>query len=391
MRKFWYNAALLLMAVSLSTMTACDDDDDEVQSSVSTSTDDEDTTDDEETTDDEDTTDEEETTTVTITEGVYIINTGNYNANNGSIQWYDPADETISEDLFETANGKGIGDAQDLIVYGSKVYITCSSSAKIEIVNREDFSIAETINLANDEGEAIKARYLTADGGYVYFTAYDGTVNKIDTASLAITESLELGEGTYPEALSAANGKLYINISGYGSGNTIAVVDIASFTLTGELEVALDPYDVNFLADDGKVYFTSMGDYGYTTCATLQCIDPETDEVTTICNASKAAVHDGKIYFISADYYSSDPGVIGVYDTATGSSSTFADYDSFTGSPQFIAVDPVSGDVYIGNYSYSSLNDVYVYSSDGEFMTSFETGWYTTNVRFVTTETTVTE
>lgn len=381
MRKFWYQTVVMITAMALCTMTSCDDDDDEVDESVDTSTEEEEGT-------EEDTEEEDETTTVLTTEGVYVINTGNYGSNNGSIQWYDPNEQTVSSDLYEEANGKGIGDAQDLYVYGSKVYIACSTSAKIEIVNQEDFTIEETINLANDAGEAIQARYLTAYEGYVYFSAYDGTVSKIDTTTLAITSTIEVG--SYPEALTAANGKLYVNISGYGEGNTIAIVDIATFTKTDEIEVVLDPYDTNFTADDGKVYFISMGDYGYTTSATLQCIDPETDEVTTICNASKAAIYDGKVYYIYADYYSSEPGVIGVYDMDSQTSTEFVDYASFN-YPQFIAVDPTSGDVYIGDYSYTSLNDVYVYSNEGEQLDKFEAGYYTTNVRFVTTETTATE
>ena len=369
MKRFYYCAAMLMIAASLTTLSSCDDDDE-----ITIAAEEEETT----------------TTIVTTTEGAYVINTGDWYANNGSIMWYDPSAMSISDDLFETANGSGIGDAQDMTVYGTRAYIACSTSAKIEIVDRESFVVEQTLNLANDEGQSIQPRYLVADGGYVYYTAYDGTVNRIDTLSLSVTASVDLGSYTYPEALSAANGKLYINISGYGSGSTIAVVDIDSFTLTDELDVVLDPYDVNFLADDGYVYFTSMGGYGYTTRATLQRINPETDEVSTVCYAAKAAYYDDKIYYISADYYSSDPGEIGVYDLSSGSSSTFVDYDSFI-YPQFIAVDPISGDVYIGDYSYGVKNDLYIYSNDGELIDQQEVGFYTTNVRFITAETEVTE
>lgn len=352
MRKYWYKTSILCMI--LSAFTACSDDD---------------VIDDPE---------PEETVAV----GAYVINTGNWGANNGSIQWLDIEAATISSDLYAAANGKGIGDAQDLCVYGSKIYIACSTSAKIEIVNRSDFSIAQTLNLANDAGEAIQPRYLTAYQGNVYYTAYDGTVSKIDTTSLSVTASIEVG--SYPEALSATNGKLYVNISGYGSENKIAVVDVASFTKTKDLEVVLNPYDVNFVGDDGYVYFVSCGDYGTTTPSTLQRIDPSTDAVTSLFSASKAAVKDGKIYYIYADYYSADPGVIGVYDIEAGTSSELLSYSSFQ-NPQFIAVDPSEGMdyLYIGDSPYSSLNDLYVYTTTGIETNKFETGYYTTNMRFV--------
>lgn len=360
MKKYWYKAVLMITAIGA--LTACSDDDEIPEGG--------------------------NTTTVTSTLGTYIINTGDYGQNNGSVQWYDPEEQTVSNDLYAAANGKGIGDVQDLCAYGTKVYIACSSSAKIEVVNRKDFKIAQTINLANSEGQAIQPRYLTAAEGNVYFTAYDGTVSKIDTTSLSITSSIEVGD--HPEALTAANGKLYINISGYGQGKTIAVVDIATFSKKKDLEVVLDPYDTCFTGDDGKVYFISCGDFGKTISGTLQCIDPETDAVTTVIKASKAAIKDGKIYYISADYYSSDPGVIGVYDTDTKENKEFVAYDTFS-TPQFIAVDPVSGEVYIGNYTYGVTNDIYVYSNEGTLKQKFETGHYTTNVHFVTEEKTVTE
>lgn len=352
MKKYWYKVAL--MAVALGLFAACsDDDDDEVIPP---------------------------TPPVTTT-GAYVINTGNWGANNGSVQWYDVETKKISNDLFAAANGEGIGDVQDLCVYGSKVYIACSSSAKIEIVNRKTFKREKTLNLANGAGEPIEPRYLTATGGNVYFTSYDGTVSKIDTVSLAVAATVEVGD--HPEALTAADGKLYVNISGYGSGDKIAVVNLASFAKTKDITVLLNPYNVCFTGEDGKVYFISCGDYGKTISSTLQCLDPATDTVESICNASSAAIKDRKVYFIYADYYSSVPGSIGVYDMDTKATTEFVAFSNFQ-NPAFIAVNPTSGDVYIGDQPYSALNDIYVYGSDGASKGQFETGYYTTNMRFVT-------
>ena len=52
------------------------------------------------------TTDPEPTTTY----GAYIVNTGNWGANDGSIQWFDMASQTVSSDLYQAQNGKGFGD-----------------------------------------------------------------------------------------------------------------------------------------------------------------------------------------------------------------------------------------------------------------------------------------
>lgn len=356
MRKFWMRTVMIMTTVGA--LTACSDDDEP----------------------------EVEPTVVTTTEGVYVINTGDWGMNNGTVQWYDPETQTVSTDLFAAANGKGIGDVQDLIVYGNKVYIACTSSAKIEIVSRSDFSIIKTLNLANSEGEAIEPRYLAAADGAVYFTAYDGTVSRVDTTSLSITGSVNVGD--HPEALTVANGKLYVNISGYGAENKIAVVNLSTFTKTKDIEVVINPYEVCFTADDGYVYFVSAGNYrdiDYT----LQRLDPQTDAVTELFPAVKAAVKDDKIYYIYTKYNAEEQNKVAVYDMTTGTHSEFVPISTFGGTPQFIAVDPVSGHVYIGDYAYGVTNDVFVFDSTGAQIDSFESGNYTNNVRFVTKETVV--
>ena len=353
MKKYWYKTAMLVMALGV--FTACSDDDGPKIPEGP----------------------------IAPVNGAYVINTGNWNENNGTIQWYDRDLKTISSDLFAAANGAGISDTQDLCVYGTKIYITCSSSAKIEIVDRKDFKRIKTLNLTNESGQPIQPRYMTAAKGNIYFTAYDGTVSQIDTTSLSITKKIEVG-GSHPEALTSANGKLYINLSNYdmdGTGKYVAVVNLANFTKIKDIEVLLNPYDICITGEDGKVYFISCGDFGGNPAQTLQCIDPQTDEVTVVCPASKIAMKGNKIYVIYAEYFeAADPKRISVYDMET---KEFAQYSDFS-NPGGIVTDPVSGDVIIIDQPHSALNDIYVYGSDGVLKKKLETGYYTTNMRFVT-------
>lgn len=354
MKKYWYKTAMLVMA--LGAFTACSDDDGPKIPEGP----------------------------IAPVNGAYVINTGNSGANNGTIQWYDRDQKTVSADLFAAANGAGIGDAQDLCIYGSKIYITCTNSAKIEVVNRADFTRIQTLKLSNGE-QSISPRYMTATGGNVYFTAYDGTVSRLDTTSLSITGKIEIGD--HLEALTSANGKLYVNLSNYnsdGTGKYVAVVDIATFKKTKNLNVLLNPYDVCTTGEDGKVYFISCGDFSGNPAQTLQCIDPQTDQVTEICPASKMAMKDNKIYIIYAEYYEdAAPKSISVYDMNTKQTTQFANYSDFS-NPGNIVVDPATGDIIIIDQPFSVLNDIYVYGSDGVLKKKLETGYYTTNMRFVT-------
>lgn len=90
MKKYWYKTAMLVIA--LGAFTACSDDDEPTIPKGP----------------------------IAPVNGAYVINTGNWGENNGTIQWYDRDLKTISADLFAAANGAGIGDAQDLCIYGTK-------------------------------------------------------------------------------------------------------------------------------------------------------------------------------------------------------------------------------------------------------------------------------
>ncbi|MDR0894697.1 MAG: hypothetical protein LBN06_05275 [Prevotellaceae bacterium] len=318
--------------------------------------------------------------------GCYILNTGNWGKNDASVQWYEPESNTVSADLYAEANGENLGDvAQDLIVYGSKVYITCNGSAKLVIVDKRDFKLLKSISLTNDAGQPVNPNYLTATDGKVFFTSNDGSVNRLDTLSLDITGKLALNG--FPAALTSAAGKLYINMNDYmfdGSGKQVAVVSVASFDQPKYLDVVLNPYDTCLTGSDGNVYFISQGHSdGTPPPHTLQRIDPATDIVTELFEASKMAMHGDLIYYYYFEYGKTLEH-ISVYNIKTETTTDFLPKEQLTdiATPNFIEVEPQSGDVYIGNFIYGSKDDLYIYASDGTFKRKVETGIYTTKVVF---------
>jgi YVTN family beta-propeller protein len=358
MNKFWYKAAVVAMA--LGSLTACSDDDP--------------------------TPDAEK---VEVTVGAYVLNTGGWGKNNASIQYIDLENGTISSDLYAAANGEGIGDlAEDLCLYGSKLYATVSGSAKVVVMDKS-CKVLKTISLANDEGQAIKPRYMTAVDGNVYFTTYEGYVNKLDTVSMSIVAKVEVGE--YPEGITNANGKLYVNNSGYGKGNTVSVIDIASFTKTKDITVKLNPYTQCLTASDGNVYVVSNGNYAGKTgldeadyvYGTLQRINPSTDTVEDVCNATYIANKGSNMYIVYSEYYLPDRNRSYTYNLSTGAESNFidlADVENFYG----MVADPQSSDIYVLNAPYTSTGDVYIYDETFTKVKSYEAGYYPSKVVFVT-------
>lgn len=133
----------------------------------------------------------------TETLGAYIVNTGNWGGNDGSLQWYDLATHKAGEDLYKKQNGKEIGDLQDLCVYGTKLYAISATSSKVEILERNG-KLVKSFSMNTPEGQPMEPRYATAGEGCVFFTAYDGTVSRLDTLTQEITSSVYVGD--HPEA-----------------------------------------------------------------------------------------------------------------------------------------------------------------------------------------------
>lgn len=325
--------------------------------------------------------------------GAYLVNAGNWNENNGTIQWLDLTTETLGNDLFRTANGIGIGDPEHLCVYGTKRYIACTTSAKIEIVDEKGKRVKDPIQLTNEQGQPINPRYLTATDGYVYFTAQDGTLSRLDTLSLEITERLTLGG--YPEALTYANGKLYINQSDYfanGSGKSVSVVSIATFKKEKEIAVKLNPYSQIVTAPDGDVYVVSNGNYAGSAWIpqeewvyqTVQRINTSTHEVTELCNGTYMAISGEKMVVLYAEYSLPDTHKIFQYDLVTKKEEILPIDLSQFNSPTFVALHPTTGDIYIGDETYGSLGDLYIFTPSGAFKKKIETGISPRNIHFVT-------
>lgn len=69
-------------------------------------------------------------------DNLLILNEGAWGANNSGISKVNVATGTATNNFFESANGRGLGDvAQDIILEGNKAYITVSFSNSIETMD----------------------------------------------------------------------------------------------------------------------------------------------------------------------------------------------------------------------------------------------------------------
>lgn len=309
---------------------------------------------------------------------VYVACAGNWNQNDGTVGILDynsesrPTAPYIYSDAYRTQNGNGIGDAQDLIVFGTKLVVTCTTSSKVEVLDRMGKK-EQTIKLHN-----ASPRYLATDGNYVYFSAYNGKVYKMNpnNTQKPLVDSVEVGD--HPEALSVANGKLYTNISGYGNGNTVAVVDCNSFKKTKTLTVGKNPYNQS-IAVGNDVYFVSMFNNDD---ALVQKINAKNDEVKKLFKASSIAYSAKKnaLVCLYATYYDTNKRFF-IYDLATGK-ETDLDMAGLK-NPSQVNVDRYGNIYVIDTPSYTAPSEVFYYSPEGKLIQGkIVVGYSAQNVRF---------
>jgi DNA-binding beta-propeller fold protein YncE len=309
--------------------------------------------------------------------GVFILNSGNMNSNDATLDYYDPETRTLTSKVFSSLNGRKLGDtANDMLVYGSKAYIALTGSNLIEVIDLAGHSLA-SLSPKDDAGQPQSPRCLTAGEGKVYVTLYDGHLACIDTTALEITRKVEVGLN--PEGVAATGGKLYVAISGgyMDMDSTLAVVDAASFTVTGKLRVAVNPKWVE--ADSqGDLYVISLGNYDDIP-ASLQRIDPRTNASSVILTNENilAAISDDKMYILSSESNESTGWMAGhtqfiIYDTRTEERATpnFITDGTEIAQVYCISVD-AAGAIYIGASDYVNTGDMYVLSPEGRLVDRF--------------------
>jgi YVTN family beta-propeller protein len=303
-------------------------------------------------------------------EFIYVLNAGLFNSNNASLSMCNLNDGTVVSDVFETRNGRRLGNTgQDIIIYGSKMYIAMYGESTIEVTDLD----AKSIKQISTEGPP---RSFAVDGGKVYVTYFNGYVARIDTASLAVEDKVPVGRN--PEQLTVAGGKLYVANSGgleIEYDKTVSVVDIATFTETKKINVVINPCNIVSDGNNG-IYLVSMGDYG-SVPNTLQEFDENagTFTVMTDINGTSIANVGSTLYSVfaqwsapTAEYYSYD-----MKEKKILSDHFIGDTEISGPNPQ-VSTDRTFGDIFITTTDYKTDGDIHVFDGTGRFVGKFGVG-----------------
>jgi len=314
--------------------------------------------------------------------GMYILNSGKNKSNNSTLDYYDPVTKELTTKVFQTVNGRGLGDtANDMVIYGSKMYIAVTNSNTIEITDLDAKSL-KTLSPTDDTDQPQSPRNLISYQGKVYVTLFDGYVACIDTTTMDITAKVKVGPN--PEGLTALDGSIYVaNSGGYNAvqDSTISVIDVPTFTVSEKtIKTVINPFWVA-MDSQGYLFSTSWGNY-MDISSTLQRINPTTGDTKVIETNDQLIVtymnHD--IYYISAESNASTgwkPANMKyrIYNTVEDkiTSDNFITDGTVVENPYKISVSPSTGNIYITTTDYVNTGDLYIFSSEGKLVNNFGT------------------
>lgn len=330
-----------------------------------------------------------------VRKGIFILNEGGFNSNNSSLSYYDYDTKSLTADIFQQQNNRGLGDTgNDAQIYGSKMYIVVNASSTVEVLNARTAKSIKQLAFKTDAGVNRQPRFIVFYNSKAFISSFDGTVAVLDTATLNVEKYITVGRN--PEQMAIAKGKLYVaNSGGLDYPNydkTVSVIDLGTLTEIKKITVTLNPNGV--AADQyGDVYIKSVGNYSDVNPA-LTIIDSKTDLVKTTFdnfNGSNMTIAGDLAFFTiaGAPKTKDTPAISGnlkVFNikTETVEKEKFITDDTFITSPYGVDIDNLTGEVFITDAkNYVSNGQVFCFDKDGKKKYALTAGLLPNGVIFI--------
>lgn len=312
--------------------------------------------------------------------GAFITNEGLYDQNNGSVSYLDLDSSYIINNIFQAVNGYAPGDViQSFGVSGNKGLIVANHSAKVEIVDLQDFTLLGTITGADYPRYVLG---LSDTKAYLTDGAFQGQVYVLDLTSQSIVNQIPVGKG--PENLVLNEQMVYVaNSGGWDYDNSVSVIDPSSDQVVNTIPVGDNPTDLVVDANHdvwvlckGKVVYDQNWNVTEETASKLALISRTGQTVTRSFPIGQTGDYFNPIRLaISGDgttlYWVEHDGVYKMQITDSNPPQTPFIHRSFYG----LDVDPATGLLYtLDARGFSGQGTLLRYTPDGTLVDSVTVG-----------------
>jgi hypothetical protein len=301
------------------------------------------------------------------TDGVFILNEGNFGQGNSTISFLDSQSGNVTHNIFNAVNEEDLGDtATDIAFYGDLAFIVVNVSNAIQVVDRHTFEFVATIDtdlnnprkIAFLDGMAYVTNWgeggnpdddyvavfnaedfelitkiaveegpedILEQGGRLFVAHLGGwSYNNVISVILnnEVVKTIEVGEG--PNSLAAGNNFLWVSASGLPdwlgeTAGSISKISLSSLEVVQDYafeDVSQHPNHLNL--SNGNVFYT-LGSEVYSFAASETSLPSSPlytlEEVDYLYGFT---IHNGKAYVASADPGFTGNGKLFIFEAATG-------------------------------------------------------------------------
>lgn len=304
--------------------------------------------------------------------GVFIINEGNFGSGNGSVSYFDLTESKMYNHIFQEINDRSIGDIpQSMFIMDGLGFIVINNSAKIEVINMDDFRSVNTIS-----GFTSPRHFLPVSDSIAYVSdMFNDSITVVNLDDYTITKTIETGMST--EQMIKIGDEVFI--ANWMGGNKILVIDPIMGEIIDSIEVIIEPNSM-VMDKNHKLWVLCSGGYLNEEIPAILRIDPgtrEKEETFRFSVLESSPSHlcinglGDTLYFLNNASLPARQGIfqMPVTDTEIPSEPLVQTEKLFYS----IGVDPESGIIYASDaVDYQQKGKVFRYLPEGALKDSFD-------------------
>ena len=308
----------------------------------------------------------------TFKPGVFIINEGNFGGGNGSVSYFDLVESKMYNHIFQEINGRSLGDIpQSMFIMNSLGFIVINNSAKVEVINMDDFKSVNTIS-----GFSSPRYFLPVSDSIAYVSdMFSGLISVVNLDDYTITKTIETGMST--EQMKKIGDEVFV--ANWMSGNKILVINSIVGEIIDSIKVIIEPNSM-VLDKNNKLWVLCSGGYLNEEIPGILRIDPATrekEETFRFSVLESSPSHlcinglGDTLYFLNSASLPAGQGIfqMAVTDTEIPSEPLVQTEKLFYS----IGVDPESGIIYASDaVDYQQKGKIFRYLPQGALIDSFD-------------------
>ncbi len=297
---------------------------------------------------------------------VWIVNEGNFQWGNASLDWYAPATKQYSAGVFDSVNQEILGDVfQSISFFDQQAYLVINNSGKIEIVSTTTGQKSGTI-----QGLTSPRYFLPVSKNKAYVSdLYAGSVAIIDLATNEVTGSIPLPGWT--EEMRMINSKVAVtNVS----SSYLYILDPITDLVHDSVRISIGGNNLE-IDHTGQLWVSCSADLQTNRPGAFHRIDPMTWTVTKTIHFPDGTgpsdiemSADGTVlYYLDTDLYAINIEA----DSLPECPVVSAEGGLFYG----LGIDPNNGDIYVADaIDYVQRGVILRYNKSGESLDEWRGG-----------------